>query len=481
MIRLIQNELVKIFKKKSLYIAFLLIVIAIIFTSCMNRFSSHTNSYGQGYISNLEEMLSNLSPDNPSDTSTYIELKSELDQMKLIEKYGQDSWQATILSQEMRDLLMQLNMLQYGAGKDETKYQETKKQYDALIQKLEQDDWHYFATEQRKEIISQLEETKKQKETTIDKAQQRELEEKIAGLEVEKQVVDWRLQKNISYAKGEFNNMLLNYPRYQEDVRKYVNQQDDHQAKVNYQESLEGAKLIEYSIENEVNVRKTDDTRGVLLNFIEQNSIYILILVIMIAGAIISDEFNKGTVKLLLVRPYQRWKIVLAKFTACLITMFICIIALFVVQFITTSILFGLESLKTPAVVYNFTTGKIQTLPILGYLAFTLLAKLPMLILVMLIAFMLGGVFNNSALAIVIAFLGFMSSDMINMMATEYGLEWMKFFITPNWDLTSYLFGGIPQFQYTSFGFSNLMNLLYLVGMLGFTIYIFQKRNIKNI
>ena len=272
----------------------------------------------------------------------------------------------------------------------------------------------------------------------------------------------------------------MRYPTYVKNVRE-LEQSTEKEAKAEYNHNLENAKLVEYSIEHGVNVNKSDDLRGSLMNFFSSNSIFIIILIIIVAGTIISEEFNKGTIKLLLVRPYQRWKIVLAKFIACFITLLITIIVLFGIQFAISSILYGLDSLKTPAVIYNFNTGSVETMPIIAYLGITLLAKLPMLILTMLIAFMLGGVFNNSALGIIISLLGFMSSDMINMMATEYQLSWMKFFVTPNWDLTPYLFGGIPQFTYTTFPFSVIMCLVYFVIMLGFTVYVFQKRNIKNI
>lgn len=477
--RLIKNELIKIFKKKSLYIAFIIVLLAMILMNCMNRFAynGHNN---QSNIESLERNLANFNPDNPSDTSIYVELKTEIDTAKLIKQYGTDSWQATIINSEMSDILTQLNTYQYGIGKNDEKYLETKKEYDAIIQKLDSNDWKYFASSEREKIVSSIAQLENQKANTIDRVELGKIEEQIEDLKVQKQVIDWRLEKEISYAKSDLNKMLMRYPTYVKNVRE-LEQGTEKEAKAEYNHNLENAKLVEYSIEHGVNVNKSDDLRGSLMNFFSSNSIFIIILIIIVAGTIISEEFNKGTIKLLLVRPYQRWKIVLAKFIACFITLLITIIVLFGIQFAISSILYGLDSLKTPAVIYNFNTGSVETMPIIAYLGLTLLAKLPMLILTMLIAFMLGGVFNNSALGIIISLLGFMSSDMINMMATEYQLSWMKFFITPNWDLTPYLFGGIPQFTYTTFPFSVIMCLVYFVIMLGFTVYVFQKRNIKNI
>lgn len=104
--RLIKNELIKIFKKKSLYIAFIIVLLAMILMNCMNRFAynGHNN---QSNIESLERNLANFNPDNPSDTSIYVELKTEIDTAKLIKQYGTDSWQATIINSEMSDILTQ--------------------------------------------------------------------------------------------------------------------------------------------------------------------------------------------------------------------------------------------------------------------------------------------------------------------------------------------------------------------------------------
>ena len=70
---------------------------------------------------------------------------------------------------------------------------------------------------------------------------------------------------------------------------------------------------------------------------------------------------------------------------------------------------------------------------------------------------------------------------MINMLAVQYELNWLKFFVTPNWDLTQYLFGKLPMFENSTLLFSIVVCLIYMVIMLIPTFIVFKKKNIKNI
>ena len=104
-----------------------------------------------------------------------------------------------------------------------------------------------------------------------------------------------------------------------------------------------------------------------------------------------------------------------------------------------------------------------------------------MLILLLTLAFALSTIFTNSALAITITLLGYMSPSIINMLAIQYNVEIMKYFVTMNWDLSPYLFGGLASMEGMSLGFSIIVSIIYLLLMIIPTYIIFKKRNIKNI
>ena len=99
----------------------------------------------------------------------------------------------------------------------------------------------------------------------------------------------------------------------------------NYQEKLAYNESLENKEISRYIIENNIDLYKTD-TKGMLENFFNEYGIFIIVVIVMIAGTIVSEEFNKGTIKLLLVKPYSRLKILLSKYITTLIILGISLV-----------------------------------------------------------------------------------------------------------------------------------------------------------
>lgn len=69
---LIKNELIKIFKKKSIYITLFVILGFIILTNCIYKYfyNNSTSYYNDNYIDYAKQEISKLDPNNPSDTNT---------------------------------------------------------------------------------------------------------------------------------------------------------------------------------------------------------------------------------------------------------------------------------------------------------------------------------------------------------------------------------------------------------------------------
>ena len=105
MISLIQNELTKIFKKKSIYITLL---ITLIFIIVINIIYVNSNSH-YGYdpaqdVEFYESQIAMLQEDNSQSAQESISIyQSEIDSAKLIQKYGNTAtWQANIIYNYIR-------------------------------------------------------------------------------------------------------------------------------------------------------------------------------------------------------------------------------------------------------------------------------------------------------------------------------------------------------------------------------------------
>lgn len=489
MIRLIKNELTKIFKKKSFYIVMLVTLAFIIgFNIIMKNISNpeNINYYGNldEQIASMEQEINELDPLNENDKAQYIDYKSSLETYKLMKKYGVNSWQFSIVQSKVNPYLRDLATYDTMINKDEVAYRETLNEYNELVLRLDKNDWQSFAREDLEEAEKQINEQNKIKDEAENDKQVADADKMIRYLEVQKQTLEWRLEKDISYESGYYNNLINQYYNASISIIDYEankNESDSALMKQDYYDNLETANKAKYDIENGTRTQDESNARGMLINFFSEYEIFIVIIIVMIAGTIVSEEFNKGTVKLLLIRPYKRTTILTSKFITCLIMLAIIILSIILMQFVVGGVVFGFDSLQTPAIEYDFNTHSIQELGIASYMLLQTIGKLPIYVLLMTLAFALSTLFNNSAVAITLTLLGYMGSSMINMIGLQLGLDWIKYFVTPNWDLTQHFFGGLPMYEGTSLEFSIVINAIYFVIMLIPTYIVFKKRNIKNI
>lgn len=109
------------------------------------------------------------------------------------------------------------------------------------------------------------------------------------------------------------------------------------------------------------------------------------IFTVVIAADSVAGEFSSGTIKLLLIRPATRSKILFSKYVTTLFFAIVLILLLFISAFIMSGILSGFDSL-----------GDSQAMDVLAIYGSSCLEML----LIVTLAFMLSTVFRSSSLAI---------------------------------------------------------------------------------
>ena len=483
MSKLIKNELIKIFSKKSMIVIGVIILVIIIGFNVLNKISQNMSNsysaYSESYIRYLDEELSNLDPNKPSDINKYVETKSQKDLAILAKDYKETSWQAEVIGTVISPIIEEMNNYEY-IDKNNEALTISKAQYDEMLTALKNNDWKYFANKELDSLNTQIEELN----TLIAQDSENEdLKTQLKSLELQKEVVNLRLDKNINYGSDNYKSIAVqNYRMY---MGNYIqssqgkNLTDEEKSEINGY--LEKANLYKYDLYNDTEYQNTATANYTFQNSIGTYIAIIVMIVVIVAGVSISEEFNKGTVKLLLVRPYSRTKILISKLIAVFITMLITTATILLLQFIIGGIVYGFGTYMMNVVQFDFTTNSIVTLNIFAYLGLIFICKLPIFILIGTLAFALSTLFLNSPLAVALPILGYMGSDMINMIAISYKLDWVKYFVTPNWDLSQYLFAGTPMFSGISIEFSITICAIYFVIMLVASIVSFKKRNIKNV
>lgn len=195
---------------------------------------------------------------------------------------------------------------------------------------------------------------------------------------------------------------------------------------------------------------------------------------IIIAAGIVASEFNWGTIKLLLIRPVSRAKILIAKYTTVLIFALIVLFTLFAFSTLLGAILFG--SPDSPNPYLSFYDGKVTEQNMFVHLLITYgLSSINMLMLATM-AFMISAAFRSSSLAIGISlFLMFMGAQITALIALKY--SWAKYILFANTNLMQY-FEGVPPVTGMTLSFSIMMLIIYFILFQLIAHFIFKKRDI---
>lgn len=467
MSNLIKNEIFKILKKKSLYIMLIVTLGFVILTNVIYKFAysglMNLDYYNETYIKMLEDEQKTLDPDNIEEVEIYIGNKTEIDVYNLLKQYDKDSWQYEIILTQGRNYIYEINNCMYGTKNDEN-LAVAKEEYNKFIERLNSGDWREFAEEE------------------LEMAKQNILNDESKTTNVQIEAMQMRLDYNIEYGNNYKNDALSQYSSSKMQVLEYEqNNNRTYSEEVQYQEAKKQLEESRYVIENDKDILNIANTRGILINLFSEYQLFIIITVVLIAGVIVSEEFNKGTIKLLLVRPYSRTKILLAKFIVVLMVIIFIIIAIAIMQLIVGGIFFGFDSLKIPVVEYNYNTGELTEISLFQKVVMTSIGKLPIYILIGTLAFALSTIFTNTAVAITISLLGYMASNILNQFVYYYKVAWLKYFVTPNWDFTQFFYGKLPTVEGLSVPFSIAICIIYFAIMIIPTFIVFRKKNIKNI
>ncbi|MCM3600792.1 ABC transporter permease subunit [Robertmurraya korlensis] len=195
---------------------------------------------------------------------------------------------------------------------------------------------------------------------------------------------------------------------------------------------------------------------------------------IIVAAGIVASEFNWGTIKLLLIRPTSRAKILLAKYTTVISFSLLMLTLLFVFSSLVGWIAFGMPDKATPYL--NYFDGKVTEESMIFHLIkFYGLNSISMIMLSTM-AFMISAVFRNSSLAIGLSiFLMFTGAQFTNLIAMKF--EWAKYILFANTDLMQY-FEGMPLVEGMTLSFSVLMLVAYFVLFHSLAFFVFKKRDV---
>lgn len=491
MINLIKNELYKVFKRKSIYILLaIMLCIITLNTFLTKKYSIEdpvSTSADQKYeLQELKRTIDSYDKNSPGEKEEYYNALSNIELYELTDKY-KEPWKKILIRENLRDTIHSMNNSKY-IEKDIEAYNEYKKEYDKFLKELDSNSWKYFVNKEIKittdEIASLEKEREKAKNKELYNSRIKEEKNKLEKLKL-------RLEKDIPYDNNYLNTALEGYKQAPQTYKEFkesiikntseFNIKEEYQIKRQYIEYMKNNANNKYIIDNKVDISSPKTTRNLLINTLSDNFLFIMIIVAAVAGSIVSTEFDKGTIKLLLVRPYSRNKILLSKYIVSMFMIIFAILSAFIMQLIIGGIFFGFSSLNIPVVIYNFVQNKVMHINLFKYIFDNVLAVLPEFILLATLAFAISTITNVSTLGVGLPIVGVGAADIINLIAINRNIIPLKYFVTLNWNFTNYLYGGVNSFPTLSIPFSILICTIYFLIMIITAFIIFNKRNIKNI
>ncbi len=200
----------------------------------------------------------------------------------------------------------------------------------------------------------------------------------------------------------------------------------------------------------------------------------VTLFTVIIAGDMVAGEFTWGTIKLLLIRPANRAKILLSKYLTTLLFAATLLIVMFITSLIVNGFLYGFQSLNLPHLTVN-AAGQVQEGSMLVYVFATYGLKLIELVMIVTMAFMISTVFRSSSLAIGLSIFIMFAGQIITLLLMRY--SWGKYFLFANTDLTPYL-EGQPLAEGMSLGFSITVLLFYFLLFIVLSWEIFRRRDV---
>ena len=473
MIRRIQNELYKIFHKKGLYIIFaitlvLTAVVNIIASSDFTDIQDTESSYNRAKERVAEYEAGGVEYDEFYVSYKVQVLKYDLRKENSVyaERYSPEYFYIDTTIATLYNRYYYLKNVEKDAAEAEL----VKVEIDKALDTLHNFDWKKDLEDKLKSLEEEQEECK-----TIECSYDRS--EDIV-------VVKYRIKHGIPYTY-KYGSTLLD--DYLSSYNSYEDEEKD-ESKITKHEDLYDKRDLEakvakmkYRLDHDL---ITDDTAlfeagPIFVGDMGTIGMMIVICVVLISSAVVADEFNKGTIKQLLVRPYNRYKILVSKLISVFIVTMIFVILVALGEAVVTGI--STNSFGTflePQLVYNYNTHSVMAMNVLskGFLLFA--CVLPEIMIVILITFFASALFTNNGISTAIGVLTYFSASLFNAYINVHKI--ISYLPLVNWDFSEYLFGGISACKYMSLTKSLVISIITIVVLFICTMIIYRHKDIKN-
>lgn len=228
--------------------------------------------------------------------------------------------------------------------------------------------------------------------------------------------------------------------------------------------------MINYRLENDV-APASDGTFWSWLVGSKNLMSLITLFTIIVGAGIIANEFSRGTIKLLAIRPITRGTILYSKYVTTILYALVLMGLLFVTSVIAGFLLFPFEDATYLTIIQGNVIEHSMLLEVFKWYLYSGTD----LIIMMTIAFVIATVFRSSSLAIGLSIFLLFTGKQVVMLLQSY--SWAKYILFANSDFTQFL-NPFPFVEGLTPLFSVGVLAVYLVIFHLLTYFVFTKRDI---
>lgn len=257
----------------------------------------------------------------------------------------------------------------------------------------------------------------------------------------------------------------------------------------------EAAITVQYSLDNKIPLPDyvQNSTKSTVYGSLGTAAAITVIVMIIITVTLIAGEYSNGTIRLLLIRPKTRSKIIISKFLALMTCAILISIVGFVLVYGISIALFGVSDAFVPELMYS--SGVIEV-PALVYGALKLILPLFSGMFIISIAFMMATVTEKIAVAAVLPFIVDMFSGVVQTIALSLieKFSFLRFTALPYLNLGNLLVSPVDRFIYRPMIFSPdaavysdisllagvIIIALHTLAMYIIALAVFRKKEIKS-
>ncbi len=436
-IKLVQNETIKTWKKTSTKILIILSIVALFGAVGFAKLIMSLTGYTTEMLGNQEwetvtkqritELKGIISESSKYDEITVAELKAELDICEIALKYKinnvyyyNDYWKIEILD-EISSAKNEMYL-----GKE---IEANQKLIDQRIAALDKDDYTYY-----------LEQNKNEYKTKLDNKEisQEEYEDKIYLLELRKKYDIYKEPSKdiLGWKESTYEDIYL----MKDTLRTGINKNTGKMLKLNEIENLENSiKIAEYRLEKDIpNLDSTSSARGLYDAMAPEFSmLFVALLMVIIAGSSISTEISKGTIKFLLFTPNKRWKVLLSKILSAALILIALTLILSLLSVVIGNICF-----KEAGTEYVYVSnGEVHSFSNIVYTILFYLSSTIDIFIYMLFALMFSVLTRNTALAVGVSVACYVGAGIVMNLINYYiSADWVKFIPFNNLGIADQIF-----------------------------------------